>query len=73
MNVEYFEISAISNIVGDMAEDQFLNWLHLDMYCNPNKPDKDTLLAVYEELRVDGTMPDKEIYVLKLLESLSPK
>ena len=66
----YLEISQIHNIVGGLNEIEFIEWLQLDEYCNHSFLNKTTLLAVYEELKKDGTMLEKEIFILKTLSKL---
>ena len=66
----YLEVSQIHNIVSDLSDSEFIEWLQIDEYCNHSSFKKDTLLAVYERLCIDGSMPEKEILTLKILSTL---
>lgn len=67
---EYETLTCPMDIIGDMSEFEFRQWLKLDFYCNSGIGyDEQLLLGVYDKINSVRGFEEKELIVLNLLSS----
>ena len=61
-----------TNIIKDMSDFEFKQWLKLDLYCNSGVGyDEKLLLKVYDRINSVEGFEEKELIVLNLLSSVT--
>ncbi len=69
---EYEILTCPMDIIGDMGEFEFKQWLKLDFYCNSSVGyDEKLLLGVYDKINSVEGFEEKELIVLNLLSSVT--
>jgi len=67
---EYEILTCPMDIIGDMSEHEFKQWLKLDFYQNSGVGyDEKLLLGVYDKINSVEGFEEKELIVLNLLSS----
>ena len=70
--IEYEILTCPMDIIGDMDELEFKQWLKLDFYCNSGVGyDEKLLLGVYDRINSVEGFEEKELIVLNLLSGVT--